>query len=103
MSIDDGIIGGKRTRLFQMRLTREEGDRLAYMAEKYSQGDKSDFIRSKIFPKTFDYVKAEISGAIEKARTGFSYYKSKFKKTFQDYSKLYANVYTPTYGNLAYR
>ena len=104
MSFLDDKIGERRNALLQVRLTSEEEKRLENMASSYSM-DKSDLVRQRLFGRTADYVKSEISNAIEKVKNGYQRSAQRIKSYFTEPEDIYMPAYAPAaYGtNTGYR
>lgn len=104
MSFLDGKIGNRRNTWLQVRLTGEEDKRLEDMAASYNV-DKSELVRTKLFGRTADYIKSEISNAIAKAKNGYQRTTQRVKSYFTEPGDIYLPAYAPAaYGtNTSYR
>lgn len=106
MSLINGTIGNRRNNMLLVRLTSDESKTLENMAASYNT-DKSEIVRQKLFGRAADYVKSEISGAIEKVRNGYQNVARTAKNYFTDPEDVYSMAYAqaqPSYGiNLGYR
>ncbi len=104
MSFLDGKIGNRRNTWLQVRLTGEEDKRLENMASSYNM-DKSDLVRERLFGRTADYVKSEISNAIAKVKNNYQKTSQRVKSYFAEPEDVYLPAYAPAaYGpNLSYR
>ena len=104
MSFIDGKIGDRRNALLQVRLTSNESESLESMATSYNM-DKSELVRERLFGRAVDYVKSEISNAIEKVRDGYQRATRATKNYFSDPEDAYSAPYLQEgYGlNLGYR
>ena len=102
MSFVDGIIGTKRNTRLEVRLTTDEDKRLENMASSYNM-DKSDLVRQRLFGRTADYVKSEISNAISKVKNGYQRSSQRVKDYFAEPSDAYLFAYAPagSYGSSA--
>ena len=104
MSFLDDKIGDRRNALLQVRLTSEEEKRLENMASSYNM-DKSDLVRQRLFGRTADYIKSEISNAIAKVKNGYQRSAQRVKSYFTEPGDIYLPAYAPAaYGiNTSYR
>ena len=97
MSILDGKIGNRRNTWLQVRLTADEDKKLENLAASYNM-DKSDLVRAKVFGRTADYVKDEISNAIAKIKNGYQ----RTSQRVKDYFAEPEDAYLPAYANASY-
>ena len=92
MSFIDNSIGSRRIHRLELRLTGDEQNRLENMVVSYNM-DKSEFARQKLFGKAVDYVKSEISNAIEKVRNGYQNVTRAARNYFSDPEDAYSAPY----------
>lgn len=104
MSFLNDRIGNKRSARLQVRLTGDEERTLENMAASYNM-DKSDLVRQRLFGRTADYIKSEISNAIAKVKNGYQRTAQSVKSYFTDPEDVYLPAYAPAaYGtNTSYR
>jgi hypothetical protein len=57
--------------------------------------DRSDLVRAKLFGRTADYVKDEISNAIANVKNGYQRTAQRVKDYFADPSDAYLFAYAP--------
>lgn len=94
MSFLDGKIGNRRNTLLRVRLTPEEESKLENMAASYNM-DKSELVRQRLFGRTADYIKSEISNAIAKVKNGYQRTTQGVKSYFTDPEDAYLPAYAP--------
>ena len=104
MGFIDGTIGNRRVHRLEIRLTGDEQNKLENIASSYNI-DKSELVREKLFGRAVDYVKSEISSAIDKVRNGYQKATRTAKDYFSDPEDIYGMAYAqPGYAaNLGYR
>ena len=104
MSLIDGTIGNRRVHRLGIRLTGDEQNKLENIADSYNI-DKSELVRQKLFGRAADYIKSEISNAIEKVRDGYQRATRVAKNYLSDPEDAYSAPYLQDgYGpNLSYR
>ena len=98
MSLLDGKIGNRRNDRLEIRVTDEEKRSIVNRASSYSM-DKSDLVRQRLFGRTADYVKSEISNAIAKVKNGYQRTAQRVKSYFTEPGDIYMPAYAPAaYG-----
>ena len=102
MSFLDGKIGDRKNFLLRVRLSDDQKKSLENMATSYKT-DMSELVRQRLFGRTADYVKSEISNAISKVKNGYQRSSQRVKDYFAEPSDAYLFAYAPagSYGSSA--